>query len=214
MKTLSPLRYPGGKSKLAPWFGELMKHNNLIGGTYVEPYAGGAGAAIYLLLNGLANKIVINDADKAIYAMWHSILGNTNEFLEKLKNTNIDMQTWHIQKNIINNPNQHTLLELGFAAFFLNRTNISGVIKGGVIGGKEQNGRYKMDARFKKDKLKKIILKIAEYKENITVYNLDAGNLLIMLSLNCQAIHLSTLTLPIISKEANFIATTTSMKTI
>lgn len=173
-RALSPLRYPGGKAKLGPWLGELIKHNNLIGGTYVEPYAGGAGAAIYLLLNGLVNKIVINDADKAIYAMWHSILNDTGEFLKKLKNAKIDMSNWYLQKDIINNPEQHSLLELGFAAFFLNRTNMSGVIKGGVIGGKEQTGNYKMDARFKKDKLERIILKISSYRENITAHNLDA----------------------------------------
>lgn len=170
----TPLRYPGGKAKLGPWFGELIKHNNLVGGTYVEPYAGGAGAAMYLLFNGLVDKIVINDADKAIYAIWYSILNNTDEFLSKLKDINIDMSNWYAQRDIINKPEQHTLLELGFAAFFLNRTNISGVIKGGVIGGKNQTGNYKMDARFKKDKLKRIILKIAAFRERITVHNLDA----------------------------------------
>lgn len=170
----TPLRYPGGKAKLGPWLGELIKHNNLVGGTYVEPYAGGAGAAMYLLFNGLVDKIVINDADKAIYAMWYSILNNTDEFLSKLKDINIDMSNWYAQRDIINKPEQHTLLELGFAAFFLNRTNISGVIKGGVIGGKNQTGNYKMDARFKKDKLERIILKIAAFRERITVHNLDA----------------------------------------
>ncbi len=173
--SVTPLRYPGGKGKLGPWLGELMRHNGISGGSYVEPYAGGAGAALYLLFSGYVNHIVINDADRAIYAMWHSIIHDTDNFLEKLQITPVDIENWNIQKAILNNADTHySLLDLGFAGFFLNRTNISGVIKGGAIGGKEQLGNYKIDARFNKSDLIKRIKRIAEYKNSIDVYNDDA----------------------------------------
>ncbi len=155
-----------------------MRFNKISDGSYVEPYAGGAGAALYLLFSGYVNHIIINDADTAIYGMWHSILHNTSDFLYKLEDTPVNIESWDRQKNIINNPDSYSLLDLGFAAFFLNRTNISGVIKGGVIGGREQKGNYKIDARFNKAELARRIRHIAGHKNNIDVYNCDAMDFL------------------------------------
>ncbi|ASC92093.1 DNA adenine methylase [Sulfurospirillum diekertiae] len=159
-----------------------MRHNNISGGSYIEPYAGGAGAALYLLFSGYVNHIIINDADKAIYAMWHSIIHKTEYFLQKMNETPVTMDSWYKQKDIINNPESHSLLDYGFAAFFLNRTNISGVVKGGAIGGKQQLGNYKIDARFNKVDLAKRIQRIAGYKNSIEVHNLDALDLIDMIS--------------------------------
>ena len=63
--------------------------------------------------------------------------------------------------------------ELGFATFFMNRTNRSGIIKGGVIGGKSQQGIWKLDARFNKPELIDRIKKIEEKKRYIHLYNKD-----------------------------------------
>ena len=49
--THSPLRYPGGKSILSPLLGNFIEINNLLDGIYIEPYAGGAGAALKLLFS-------------------------------------------------------------------------------------------------------------------------------------------------------------------
>lgn len=174
LNSVSPLRYPGGKGRLGCWLGELMRFNKISGGIYVEPYAGGAGAALRLLFSGYVNHIIINDVDTAIYGMWHSILHDTSNFLDKLEETPVNIKSWGKQKDIINNPDSHNLLDLGFAAFFLNRTNISGVIKGGVIGGREQKGNYKINARFNKTELSRRISRIAGYKNSIDVYNCDA----------------------------------------
>ena len=173
-KIFSPLRYPGGKAKLGPWLAELITYNNLNNTTYIEPYAGGAGASLYLLFNNYVKKIIINDIDIAIYAIWHSILNETDHFIKKLINTNIDIKTWEDQKEIITHPEKYSLFDLGFAAFFLNRTNVSGVIKGGPIGGKNQQGKFKIDARFKKNELINRIKNIAEYRKKIEIYNKDA----------------------------------------
>lgn len=177
-KTYSPLRYPGGKAKLGPWLANLIQANKIEECCYIEPYAGGAGAALYLLLSKQVKRIVINDADPAIYALWYAILFDTDNFIQKIESTVIDINTWKIQKQIISDPNNNTLTDLGFSAFFLNRTNVSGVIKGGVIGGKDQTGKYKIDARFNKTSLIKRIKLISEHRDQITIYNEDAVDFL------------------------------------
>ena len=174
LKRITPLRYPGGKAKLAPWLSDLIHHNNIDGGHYIEPYAGGAGAALYLLMTETVEKIVVNDLDPAIYSFWWAVLYDTKWLINKINNTPINMDEWRFQKEVINNIPQASKSEIGFATFFLNRTNMSGIIKAGVIGGKDQNGVYKMDARYNKLNLIERIKSISSYKKRIKLYNLDA----------------------------------------
>lgn len=174
----SPLRYPGGKGKILSFMIDLIKLNKLENIEYVEPYAGGAAVALGLLLNGYVNKIHINDSDKAIHAFWYSILNHTEQFIEKILSTPVTVDEWRNQKKIYNNIDQYSILEVGFSAFFLNRCNRSGVLKGGLIGGYEQKGNWKIDARFNKQDLIKRIEKIALYKDKIKLYNEDTAELL------------------------------------
>ncbi|WP_168377699.1 DNA adenine methylase [Acinetobacter cumulans] len=173
----TPLRYPGGKGKFAPFLKDLMHSNNL-SGDYLEPYAGGAGVALDLLYSGYCKNIHINDLDVAIFNFWDSVTKQTDNFIKLIFDTNVTIDEWHKQKNILANPQDHDSLTHGFAAFFLNRTNRSGILKGGIIGGKNQDGQYKLDARFNKINLSKRIEKIGEFKDNIKVYNEDALGLL------------------------------------
>ncbi len=173
-KTYSPLRYPGGKVKLVPFFKKLLQENHLIGTTYVEPFAGGANVALSLLIDGYVSKIIINDVDKSIYAFWYSILKNTDEFIKKIQHFRISITEWKRQKSILENPQKYSELELGFAAFFLNRTNFSGVLQAGPIGGLQQKGTYKINARFNKKLLIEKIRLIASYKHSILVTCKDA----------------------------------------
>lgn len=177
MRFSTPLRYPGGKAKFAPFVKDLMEVNNL-SGDYLEPFAGGAGVALDLLYNGYCKNIHINDFDLAVYNFWKAVTTNTEEFLKILCHTPITIEEWHKQKTILDNPLGHSDIEHGFAAFFLNRTNRSGILKGGVIGGKNQDGHYKLDARFHKENLSKRIEKIGDFSDRIKVYNLDALDLL------------------------------------
>ncbi|WP_416631403.1 DNA adenine methylase [Acinetobacter baumannii] len=177
MQFKTPLRYPGGKGKFANFVKDLFEANNL-SGDYLEPYAGGAAVALDLLFNDYCTNIHINDFDIAVYSFWKSVTENTELFLKLLHDTPITMETWHEQKYILSNPDKHSQLEHGFATFFLNRTNRSGILKGGVIGGKNQNGNYKLDARYHKENLSKRIEKIGQYSNRIKVYNLDALELL------------------------------------
>lgn len=176
-KTVTPLRYPGGKSQFFPFVQKLMEANHLAG-EYLEPYAGGAGIALELLLSGQCNKIHINDVDKAIYHFWLAITQDTDNFLRLLQDTPITIEQWHMQKYILTNPDCFTITEHGFSTFFLNRTNRSGILKAGVIGGLHQNGNYKLDCRFNKIDLQQRIERIASMSSKIQVYNEDAFLLL------------------------------------
>ena len=175
----SPLRYPGGKSKLYKNVLSILEYNNLIGGTYVEPFAGGSGLAIKLLLTNKVRRIVLNDKDPAIFCFWHTILNYTEEFLKKIDETEVTIEEWEKQKAIFNlGKESSSPIDYAFSVFFLNRTNVSGILKGGVIGGRTQDGKYKINVRFNKIELKKRIVNIAENKDKIVIYNLDANELI------------------------------------
>jgi len=173
----SPLRYPGGKTFLFPFFDSVIKDNGLEKVTYVEPFAGGAGAALALLLSGKVNRIVINDLDKAIYAFWNSAIFDSTRFIRKIKATQVTIKEWKKQKAIYNDP-RASEFDLGFATFFLNRTNTSGILDGGPIGGLKQKSKYKIDARFNKKTLIERIEQIALYKNKISVFNKDGIKLI------------------------------------
>ncbi|MEA5299232.1 DNA adenine methylase [Vibrio parahaemolyticus] len=173
MMFYSPLRYPGGKSKLTAYVVETLKLNGLEGGTYVEPFAGGCAIAWYLLLEKHVQSVWINDLDPAIHAFWFSVLNRTDELCQLIIDTEVTIEEWHRQKAIYTNDRTNSL-QLGFATLFLNRTNRSGIIKAGVIGGLEQNGNYLLDCRFNKSRLIEQIRSISEYKDNIVLTNLDA----------------------------------------
>lgn len=175
LKNKSPLRYPGGKASLSKFIGKIAKLNNLEGGVYFELYAGGAGAALNLLYEGLFSRIHINDFDFRIYSMWDSILYNNDKFIELIEITPVTMNEWLNQKRIYESGKANTNLELGFATFFLNRTNRSGIIyKAGPIGGMEQKGNFLIDVRFNKLDLINRIKKIASFRDKIKLTNLDA----------------------------------------
>lgn len=177
MKYYSPLRYPGGKGKISTFFVELFEKNNLIGGTYIEPYVGGGSVALYLLMNNFVRRIIINDKDRSLFAFWYSILNDTDTFCKLIKDTPVTMDVWHQQREIQKNKESVDLLTLGFSTFFLNRTNRSGIIKGGVIGGQEQTGNFLIDARYNKENLINRITEIASFSDKIDLHNMDAVDL-------------------------------------
>lgn len=176
--TYSPLRYPGGKTKFYSYVREILSCNDMLGETYIEPFAGGAGLALKLLLNGDVSRIVINDFDPAIYYFWYSILNETEAFCELIEDAVLTQNQWRVQRNTYLGLDTTNPLALGFATFYLNRTNVSGVIKGGMIGGHEQNGNYGLDARFNRQTLIKKINAIAAHKDQIVLLNQDAKELL------------------------------------
>jgi len=175
MRALSPLRYPGGKSCLYNLISTVLRENRLEKGHYVEPYAGGCGLGLSLLIGGHVSDIHINDLDVSIWSFWDCVLNRTKELIELVQTSPITLEQWHRQKKIHSGCNSDSSLQLAFATFFLNRTNRSGIIAGaGVIGGLSQKGSYKMDCRFNRDDLSRRIERVARYRSRIHLSNLDA----------------------------------------
>lgn len=177
-KLYTPLRYPGGKGRFAPYIAEIMRANDLDGGHYLEPYAGGAGVALVLLFDGIASDVHINDADPAISDFWLSATLHTKQLIRMVESEPVNIEAWHHWRSILSGQTQADLVERGFATLFMNRTNRSGILKAGVIGGKAQSGTYKLDARYMRDVLVNRLNKIGEHASSIHVYQEDALSLL------------------------------------
>ncbi len=175
MRHYSPLRYPGGKGRLAPFVQTLFEGNNLVDGHYVEPYAGGEAVALSLLLLEYASHVYINDISKPVYLFWKAVLEDTDALCRKIRDKEVTPQEWRRQRNILFHSRDHSRLSVAFAFFFLNRTNRSGIIhSGGMIGGNDQTGNWKIDARYNKQDLISRIETIAAYSNRIHVSNKDA----------------------------------------
>jgi DNA adenine methylase len=176
MPYYSPLRYPGGKRKLANFLKLICKSNNLHNKPYIELYAGGAAVALDFLFSEVASYIHINDLDRSIYAFWYTVIHRCDDLCEQIRTTDVTMDEWYHQKEIQEQADTASVFNLGFSTFFLNRTNRSGIIGGGVIGGKSQDGKYRLDARFNKENLISRIQRINRHRNQISVYNQDAAD--------------------------------------
>lgn len=170
----TPLRYPGGKGKLATFVKQLISANDLEDGVYVEPYAGGAAIAMELLFHEYVSGVHINDLSRPVYAFWKSVLDHTERLVRLVRDTSLTVRTWNKQKLILAHQDDHDDLALGFATFFLNRTNRSGILNGGIIGGKDQTGPWKIDARFNTQELIFRIESIARLRRRINLSREDA----------------------------------------
>ncbi len=178
-KYRTPLRYPGGKQKLAPFILEILATNGLVGGQYVEPYAGGAGVAIELLLSGKVEKIHLNDSCKAVHAFWSAVIHDGEMLCRRVSRASLTVEEWRRQKAVLARPLEHDRIDLGFSLLYVNRVNRSGILSGGLIGGINQDGPWKMDARFPRNDLISRIELIASYGSKIKVKNWDAERFLI-----------------------------------
>lgn len=174
----TPLRYPGGKGKLAAYVKALLISNSLVDGEYVEPYAGGAGIALELLMQEYVSRIHINDVSALVHGFWWAVLNETENLCRLIVDTPRTIQEWDRQKAILMNPQAYGKLEVGFATFFLNRTNRSGILNGGVIGGRDQSGPWKIDARYNARELAARIQAIARLSSRINLSQKDALQLL------------------------------------
>jgi DNA adenine methylase len=168
----TPLRFPGGKAKLGPFLAEFFKTNRLINGVYAEPYAGGAGAALFLLFHGYATRVLLNDIDPAIVAFWRAVLNHPDRFARRINTVALTVREWDRQRQIYRAGGRG--FDLGFAFFYLNRTNRSGIMNAGVIGGREQTGPWSIDARFNRTRLAERVRAIGRVRRKISVTRGDA----------------------------------------
>ncbi|MDD3926741.1 MAG: DNA adenine methylase [bacterium] len=174
----SPLRYPGGKGMLSNYIKMVLSENRLYDGHYVEVYAGGASIAWSLLFEEYVRVAHINDISVPVYSFWKSVIDHTEELCKLINDTAVTIDEWHRQRAVQNKLQEHSTVEIGFSTFFLNRTNRSGILSGGVTGGKAQEGDWKIDARYNKPDLIARIKRIARYSSRIHVHNLDAAVLI------------------------------------
>lgn len=175
MDTVSPLRYPGGKARLAGLLGDMISLNDLDGCEYFEPFAGGAGAALSLLESESVSRIHLNDADIRLYSFWQSALKESDRFADRIHSIPLDVGEWQRQKAICTSPTSHSRFDVGFAAFFMNRCNRSGVLTGaGPIGGYHQSGNWRLDVRFNREGLAARIQQIGRLAPSIRFTHLDA----------------------------------------
>ena len=180
MKFESPLRYPGGKAPLAPLLAKTIELNGLSGCTYFEPFTGGAGAALRLLRDGVVSELHLNDLDPHIFSFWTAVLHESERFAEAILSVSLSIEEWRNQQQICATTNLTKPFELGFATFYLNRCNRSGIIHGAApIGGYAQDGVWRMNARFYKETLAKRVLALGKYQDQIQVTNMDALDFLV-----------------------------------
>ena len=171
----SPLRYPGGKASLSSFLTDVIDLNDLRGCTYYEPYAGGAGAALNLLREGTVGEIHINDADERVFAFWKSALDEGSKFIDRILDVPLTIDEWHRQRAICDNFAPQSRFDLGFATFYMNRCNRSGVLSGaGPIGGFAQSGAWKLDVRFNREALAERFQALGKIKSQIHISNCDA----------------------------------------
>ena len=152
----------------------LIRDNGLTGGHYAEPYAGGASLALSLLFGEHVAEIHLNDFDRSVWAFWKSAVDHSSELVARIRSTSVTMDEWYAQREVQSNKQHASILDLGFSTFYLNRTNRSGILTGGVVGGKGQVGQWKINARFNKQNLIDRLERIAAYKSRIHVTKLDA----------------------------------------
>ena len=177
-KSVSPLRYPGGKSKLASFLSHTLSLNNMQNVIFCEPFAGGAGLSLKLLIEGKVESIILNDFDQGIYSFWYAVFFDTQRLIDKITQIEVSLKERERCKNVLfehcnNGKTSGYNFDLGFATFFLNRVNVSGITKGGAIGGIKQEGKFKIDSRFGKLGLIAKILKLAEFRDKVRLFNLD-----------------------------------------
>jgi DNA adenine methylase len=173
MRSISPFRYPGGKAFLYKYLLNRVKALPAEPRYYAEPFCGGAGAAVILLKLGAVYQIHLNDADPKVYAAWKAILDEAERFAEAILRTAVDLATWHTSRQIVESAS-NTSFELGFATFFLNRTSRSGIVSGaGPIGGYDQRGNWKIDARFNRHALIERVRWLGSMKDRIKLTQED-----------------------------------------
>jgi DNA adenine methylase len=169
----SPLRYPGGKAKLAPFLAGAIRGRPIE--VVCEPFAGGAGASLRLLLDEYVQAIVLNDIEPGIAAFWRAVFASPSELAELIERAETSIDEWHRQHEIAFAKAAGDDISLGFATFYLNRTNRSGILRGRPIGGLNQTGEWKIDARFNREELARRVRRLGLYANRVTVLQEDGA---------------------------------------
>ncbi len=170
-KRYSPLRWAGGKSKMIPFVNNVINQIENKNITFVQPFAGGAGVSLFMLGNSKVNKIIINDFDYGVYSFWHSVFFDNDNLIKIIEQTDVTMQQWLKRRQSLKSIQDLDTLQSGYTTFFLNRTNRSGILSAGAIGGLSQSGKWKINERFNKKTLINQIKNLKQYSHRVQIYN-------------------------------------------
>lgn len=178
-EAVSPFRYPGGKGFLTGFLNAEVEKLGNCKRQYVEPFAGGAGAALNLLSKNQVDHVHLNDLDIRVHSAWKAVLEENDRFIDAVKTCDVSLKTWEWAKSFVDQPGQSYSFDLGFATFFVNRTSRAGIISGsGPIGGYKQSGTWKIDARFYRETMMERIKWVGRNAERISLYRLPVVDFL------------------------------------
>jgi DNA adenine methylase len=169
---VSPLRYPGGKATLAPFIARLISSQPRRPQQYVEPFAGGAGAALRLLVDEHVEHLVLNDIDGGVAAFWRAVFHHTDELIRRVVDWKVSLASWRRHRAMYMNKRGDDV-ELGFATLFLNRSNGSGILDAWPIGGLSQDSKWGITARFNPESLAARIRRLGTYASRVTLCEED-----------------------------------------
>jgi len=160
-RLMSPLRYPGAKRQLIPLFNSLLLQAPV--GTFVEPFAGGASVALHVAVNGLAERVILGEADPLVYAFWYVACFDTPWIIEQIQTVDVTLANWERFKA---RPGE-TLRDRALSCLFLNRTSFSGILheRSGPIGGRSQRSPYPINCRFPRSELVRRVSVVGELAE-------------------------------------------------
>lgn len=152
---LSPLRYPGGKARMSAHLAEVFaqQHGLLDVEVWMEPFAGGAGAALTLLDEDQVSEAWLVERHPALAAFWRAVVEQGDELAARVEVLHVDMTTWDEARHVVGAVSageQLPDLDAGLAAFVVNRCSRSGIVtaNAGPMGGKHQRGRWTVASRW------------------------------------------------------------------
>lgn len=174
-KRLSPLRYPGGKSKIIDFLSGQFRKRQMY--AFVEVFAGGASVGLSLLQADIIQRLVLNDTDPGVYAFWNTIKENPEKLLTRLAEKKPTLDDFKHAQEMLDHPERHSSEDLAWSELICNRLGYSGITKAGPLGG--WNGtQQQLLARWNASTLSKRIRTIHAMADRITVTRLDAKELL------------------------------------
>lgn len=125
---VSPLRYPGGKSKVIDQILTYCNQKNFE--KWVEPYAGGASVGLALLLAGYVKELYLNDIDKGVYALFKVICSDPEPLLYEIKHFRPSREAYEqAQKRMFTDYEGLDLQKIAITMLIVNRLSFSGICR-------------------------------------------------------------------------------------
>lgn len=135
-KRLSPLRYPGGKSKLIDFVGEEINPEQLQ--TVVSPFTGGGSVEWALLESGLTTHLVLNDKDPDVSNFWSTVVHQPKQLIHYIEQYPLSESLYQKAHSYMTTATHNVTDNVEKAFLFLinNRCSFSGIYNAGRMGGK------------------------------------------------------------------------------